>query len=66
MAAEASATGATVTVSLLAAGFAVGPGGASVRSICSVTGADIRSYTESQGGRRVRVFVIEVGAVGVV
>ncbi|KAI7835413.1 hypothetical protein COHA_010687 [Chlorella ohadii] len=60
VAAEASATGATVTVSLLAAGFAVGPGGASVRSICSVTGADIRSYTESQGGRRVRVFVIEV------
>lgn len=104
VAAEASADGATVTVSLLAAvrrgwstsaltgfewacstriaslqlpchrcvlhppapaqGFVVGPGGASVRAICAATGADVRSYTESQDGRRVRVFVIAVG-VGV-
>ncbi|PRW58517.1 K Homology type 1 [Chlorella sorokiniana] len=58
--ASASATGATVTLSLLAAGFVVGPGGASVRAICASTGADIRSYTDSQGGRRVRIFVLEV------
>ena len=42
----------------------VGPSGASVRAICAATGADIRSFTESQGGRRVRVFVLEVGAGG--
>ena len=62
VAAESTPTGATVTVSLLAAGFVVGPGGASVRAICAATSADVRSYTESQSGRRVRVFVLEVGA----
>lgn len=62
VAAESTPSGATVTVSLLAAGFVVGPGGASVRAICAATSADIRSYTESQSGRRVRVFVLEVGA----
>lgn len=36
-----------VRVSLLAAGFVVGPGGTSVRDVSRATGAEIRSHTES-------------------
>lgn len=38
--------GARLRLSLLAAGFVLGPSGCSVRDIISVSGADIRSWTE--------------------
>lgn len=70
--------GARLRLSLLAAGFVLGPSGCSVRDIISTSGADIRSWTEfwqppagcegtaagGGGGRsaKIRTFVIEVGA----
>lgn len=50
-------------LTLLAAGFVVGPGGASIREVCAVTGADIRSQTDEYRGRRVRTMVLQVRGV---
>lgn len=62
MAAEATPTGgARVVVTLLAAGFILGPSGVSVREICKVTCADCQSFTSTYSGRRCRVFTVEVG-----
>jgi len=38
--------GARLAVSLLAAGFVIGPAGSSVRDLCALTRADVRSWTE--------------------
>ena len=55
--------GVILRVTLLAAGFVIGPGGASVRDLCRASGADVRSSTEraspSSGHRPVRAFVVE-------
>ena len=39
--------GARLAVSLLAAGFVIGPSGASVRDLCALTRADVRSWTDT-------------------
>lgn len=44
----------------------MGPSGASVRSICEVTGADIRSFTDTYAGRRCRTMLVEGGRRAVV
>ncbi|KAL0031801.1 hypothetical protein WJX79_008164 [Trebouxia sp. C0005] len=65
IAADSTTTGgARVRITLLAAGFVIGPSGASVREISRQTGADIKSWTEkpdhkSQSSRPTRSFVIE-------
>ncbi|DBB03863.1 TPA: hypothetical protein ACH3X1_012952 [Trebouxia sp. C0004] len=65
IAADSTKTGgARVRITLLAAGFVIGPSGASVREISKQTGADIKSWTEkpdhkSQLSRPTRSFVIE-------
>ncbi|KAL3154371.1 hypothetical protein ABBQ32_013848 [Trebouxia sp. C0010 RCD-2024] len=65
IAAESTATGgAMVRITLLAAGFVIGPSGTSVREISKQTGADIKSWTEkpdhkSLSSRPTRSFVIE-------
>ena len=50
-------------VTLLAAGFIIGAGGASVRGISRKTGADIKSWTETSrpdgNARPLRVFLVE-------
>ncbi|EFN59020.1 hypothetical protein CHLNCDRAFT_137699 [Chlorella variabilis] len=60
--------GALLRVTLLAAGYVIGPAGASVRDVSRTTGADIRSWSESfqdasagpaAASRRVRTIVIE-------
>lgn len=59
-------SGITLKITLLAAGFIIGPSGASVREICRFTGADVRSWTEPPAGptaRRVRAFTVD-GAPG--
>ena len=51
-----------VKVTLLAAGFIIGAGGASVRAISRRSGAEIKSWTEQNNdssGRPLRVFLIE-------
>ena len=52
-----------VKVTLLAAGFIIGAGGASVRAISRRSGAEIKSWTEqnnaSSSDRPLRVFLIE-------
>ncbi|GBF97607.1 hypothetical protein Rsub_10743 [Raphidocelis subcapitata] len=49
-------------ITLLAAGFVIGPAGASVREIMRRTGADIKSWTEATSGakhrRPARIFLI--------
>jgi hypothetical protein len=72
LSAEPTATGgARLRVTLLAAGFVVGPSGSSVRQLSHATGAEVRSWNETwqdgaPGGglpqrvRRVRTFVVEV------
>ena len=74
LSAEPTATGgARLRVTLLAAGFVVGPSGSSVRQLSHATGADVRSWNVTwqegaPGGglppraRHVRTFVVEVGA----
>ena len=47
-------------VTLLAAGFVIGPSGTSVRDVTKQTGADIRSWTESKSKHPCRVFMLEV------
>jgi hypothetical protein len=44
--------GSSVRVTLLAAGFVIGPGGASVRDVCRASGADVRSFTGRRPGER--------------
>ncbi|KAL6763626.1 hypothetical protein V8C86DRAFT_3085447 [Haematococcus lacustris] len=63
---QSSPNSITLSVTLLAAGFIIGPSGASVRDIMRHSGADIRSWTEGHGargaGRRpCRVFQVEGG-----
>lgn len=41
-----------IKVTLLAAGFVIGAGGSSIRSIAHRTGADIKSWTEKGNHRR--------------
>ena len=62
--------GARLRLTLLVAGFVVGPAGASVRDITRQTACDIRSHTDtyrtpgappSAKPRRVRTFILEVG-----
>lgn len=61
--ADQPSTGAVVLrITLLAAGFVIGPSGATVRDIMRVSGSDIRSWTEHPGARSrrpCRVFVLE-------
>ncbi|KAL4524956.1 hypothetical protein Ndes2526B_g07141 [Nannochloris sp. 'desiccata'] len=64
VAAEETPTGgARLRVTLLAAGFVIGPGGSSIRAISNKSGADIRSWNDSLTtngrARRVRTIVIE-------
>lgn len=51
-------------ITLLAAGFVIGPAGASVREIMRRTGAEIKSWTEATGGDRpkrpARIFLVGV------
>ena len=54
--------GISLKITLLAAGFIIGPSGASVREVCRATGADVRSWTEPPAGptsRPVRAFTVE-------
>lgn len=79
LAAEATpGGGARLRITLLAAGFVLGPSGSSVREIIATTGADIRSWSEAwheqgagsgagsggaaRSGTKIRTFVVEVGA----
>ncbi|KAK9864635.1 hypothetical protein WJX84_012064 [Apatococcus fuscideae] len=59
---QTASGGAVLRVTLLAAGFVIGPSGSSVRHIMSQTGAEIKSWTDqarSTSGRPFRVFVVE-------
>ena len=47
-------------MTLLVAGFIIGPSGESVRAIMAETGAGIYSFTEFIMGRESRVFYVEV------
>lgn len=44
-------SGIQLRITLLAAGFVIGPSGASIRDVCRATGADIRSWTTVGDGR---------------
>ncbi|KAG2489012.1 hypothetical protein HYH03_012451 [Edaphochlamys debaryana] len=46
--AEKTAAGMILRITLLAAGFVIGPSGSSVREIMRVTGADVKSWTENR------------------
>ncbi|GLC45335.1 hypothetical protein PLESTM_001721400 [Pleodorina starrii] len=46
--AEKTPQGMILRITLLAAGFVIGPSGSSVREIMRVTGADIKSWTENR------------------
>ena len=55
-------SGLLLKITLLAAGFVIGPSGSSVREICRFTGADVRSWTEPPAGptsRPLRAFTVE-------
>lgn len=68
LAAEPTATGgALLRITLLAAGYLIGPAGASVRDVSRVSGAEVRSWSESWregagAARRVRTVIVEVSA----
>lgn len=47
-------------MTLLVAGFIIGPAGDSIRSIMAKSGAAIYSYTEFISEKKCRVFYIEV------
>eukprot|EP00887_Chlorella_sp_A99_P001213 scaffold14.g1213.t1 len=54
--------GAVVRITLLAAGFVIGPSGSSIRDICKLTGANIKSWTVNPDGmcpRPARQFVVD-------
>ncbi|KAK9832981.1 hypothetical protein WJX74_003342 [Apatococcus lobatus] len=54
--------GAVLRITLLAAGFVIGPSGSSVRQIMAQTGAEIKSWTDhakSSSSRSSRIFVVE-------
>eukprot|EP00879_Flechtneria_rotunda_P020407 GHRR01021470.1.p1 GENE.GHRR01021470.1~~GHRR01021470.1.p1 ORF type:complete len:477 (+),score=238.12 GHRR01021470.1:373-1803(+) len=68
---EVAGTGdVMMRITLLAAGFVIGPSGASVREVVRLSGADINSWTESQSSSRTRrparVFMIKVGTCTVI
>jgi hypothetical protein len=66
IAAEATPSGgALLRITLLAAGYVIGPAGASIRDVSRVSGAEVRSWSESwkEGAaapRRVRTVIVEV------
>ncbi|KAL4423797.1 hypothetical protein ABPG75_001098 [Micractinium tetrahymenae] len=60
--------GALLRITLLAAGFCIGPSGASIRDVCKASQTDIKSWTappDEQCNRSCRVFRIEGPAHGV-
>lgn len=60
----AGSSAAKLRITLLAAGFVIGPSGVSVRDITRMTGSNIRSWNEFASvrgkDRKVRTLVIEV------
>ncbi|GAX73639.1 hypothetical protein CEUSTIGMA_g1090.t1 [Chlamydomonas eustigma] len=60
IAADLNPAGAVLLrITLLAAGFVIGPSGSSVRDIMHLTGCDIKSWTDQKARRPCRVFVLE-------
>ncbi|KAK2076624.1 hypothetical protein QBZ16_005384 [Prototheca wickerhamii] len=60
--------GIQLRITLLAAGFVIGPSGASIRDVCRVTSADIRSWTtvgDARCRRPTRTFRVEGAPVSV-
>jgi len=67
---ESSNGGAELLITLLAAGFIIGPSGSSVRAISTVSGSTISSWNENfrsrSKERKVRRVVVEVSSTCIV